>query len=218
LRETVQSVRVRTKSKPMSTLPLDSGNDAIALPPPALPPQVTLESVLKRRHSTRAFLPDALPLEVLSTLLWAAFGINRPQSHGRTAPSAHGWQETDVYAFLPEGACRYDAHGQRLLRVSAEDLRRFTGMQDFVETAPLDLVFVADFSRMSNVREDDRAFLAGADAGCIAQNVYLCCAAMGLATVVRGMVDRRSLARVLGLAPTQRITLAQTVGYPGREA
>lgn len=71
---------------------------------------------------------------------------------------------------------------------------------------------------MTDVREEDRAFLAGADAGCIVQNVYLCCAGIGLATVARGMVDRRSLARALHLSTTQRITLAQTVGYPGREA
>jgi nitroreductase len=70
---------------------------------------------------------------------------------------------------------------------------------------------------MTDVREEDRSFLAGAEAGCIAQNVYLYCAGTGLATVVRGMVDRRSLARMLHLSNTQRITLAQTVGYPGRE-
>ncbi|MGZ5276571.1 MAG: nitroreductase family protein [Caldimonas sp.] len=202
----------------MSTIPLEFGTGAVVLPAPALSPQVTLESALKRRHSTRTFLPNPLPLEMLSTLLWAGFGINRPQSHGRTAPSAHDWQETDVYAVLAEGAWRYDAHEHRLLRVSGEDLRRHTGTQDFVATAPLDLVYVADFSRMANVREEDRDFLAGADAGCIAQNVYLCCSGMGLATVVRGLVDRRSLAQVLGLATTQRITLAQTVGHPGREA
>ncbi|MGZ5185896.1 MAG: nitroreductase family protein [Caldimonas sp.] len=202
----------------MSTIPLEFGTGAVVLPAPALSPQVTLEGALKRRHSTRTFLPNPLPLEMLSTLLWAGFGINRPQSHGRTAPSAHDWQETDVYAVLAEGAWRYDAHEHRLLRVSGEDLRRHTGTQDFVATAPLDLVYVADFSRMANVREEDRDFLAGADAGCIAQNVYLCCSGMGLATVVRGLVDRRSLAQVLGLATTQRITLAQTVGHPGREA
>jgi nitroreductase len=104
-----------------------------------------------------------------------------------------------------------------VLLVSAEDLRPHTGTQDFVASAPLDMVYVADFSRMTDVREEDRSFLAGAEAGCIAQNVYLYCAGTGLATVVRGMVDRRSLARMLHLSNTQRITLAQTVGYPGRE-
>lgn len=202
----------------MSTIPLDLETDTVVLPAPALSPQVTLERSLMRRHSTRTFLPDPLPLETLSALLWAGFGINRRERHGRTAPSAHDWQETDVYAVLAEGAYRYDAQAHRLLLVSAEDLRRYTGTQDFVATAPLDLVYVADFSRMPDVSDEDRAFLAGADAGCIAQNVYLCCAGMSLATVVRGLVDRRRLAPMLGLTVTQRMTLAQTVGYPGREA
>jgi SagB-type dehydrogenase family enzyme len=205
------------RSKAMSTIPLDLETDTVVLPAPVLSPQMTLERSLRGRRSTRMFLPDPLPLETLSALLWAGFGINRPESHGRTAPSAHDWQETDVYAVLAEGAYRYDAHEHRLLLVRAEELRRHTGTQDFVATAPLDLIYVADFSRMPNVSEGDRAFLAGADAGCIAQNVYLCCSGMGLATVVRGLVDRRSLAQVLGLAATQRITLAQTVGYPARE-
>lgn len=202
----------------MSTIPLDLETDTVVLPAPVLSPQVTLERSLKRRRSARTFLPDPLPLETLSALLWSGFGVNRPERHGRTAPSAHDWQETDVYAVLAEGAYRYDAQEHRLLLVSAEDLRRHTGTQDFVATAPLDLIYVADFLRMPNVSEEDRAFLAGADAGCIAQNVYLCCAGIGLATVVRGLVDRRRLAQVLGLTATQRITLAQTVGYPGREA
>jgi nitroreductase len=85
-----------------------------------------------------------------------------------------------------------------------------------VATAPLNLVYVVDFERMTSARDEERGFLAGADAGCIAQNVYLCCAAMGLATVVRGLIDRRSLAHALGLAPTQRIALALSVGQPGR--
>ena len=202
----------------MSTIPLDLETDTVVLPAPLLSPEMTLERSLQRRHSTRSFLPDALPLVTLSALLWAAFGINRPERHGRTAPSAHDWQETDLYVVLEEGAYRYDAREHRLLLVNAEDLRRHTGTQDFVAAAPLDLVYVADFSRMTDVREEDRAFLAGAEAGSIAQNVYLYCAGTGLATVVRGTVDRHSLARVLHLSKTQRITLAQTVGFPGHEA
>lgn len=166
----------------------------------------------------RTFLPDTLSLDTLSALLWAGFGINRPDKGGRTAPSAHNWQEIDIYVVLAEGVYRYDAGANRLLLVKAEDLRRHTGSQDFVATAPLNLVYVADFSRMVDAQDEERRFLAGADAGCIAQNIYLYCAGAGLATVVRGLIDRRMLAHALNLTATQRIALAQTIGYPGLQA
>jgi SagB-type dehydrogenase family enzyme len=199
----------------MSTIPINLETDIVVLPPPQLSPAAGLEQALKQRRSTRSFLPDALSLQLLSSLLWAAFGVNRPAEGGRTAPSAHNWQEIDVFAVLPEGAFRYDARAHRLMLVKAEDLRAATGSQDFVTSAPLNLVYVADFARMHGVRPDERDFLAGADAGCIAQNVYLFCASLSLGTVVRGLVDRRKLSAALGLRPTERITLAQCVGHPG---
>ena len=198
----------------MSTIPLNFETDTVVLPPPALSPQATLEQALTNRHSSRAFLPDPLPLETLSALLWAGFGINRQESAHRTAPSAHNWQEIDIFAVLAEGAYRYEAQTHQLLLIKAEDLRGATGTQDFIATAPLNLVYVADFHRMPDARPAERRFLAGADAGCIAQNIYLFCASVGLATVVRGLIDRSRLAALLGLAKTQRIALAQTVGYP----
>lgn len=202
----------------MSPMALDLQSELVVLPPPRLPAQAALADALRLRASAREFAPDPLPLEQLSALLWAAFGINRPSRGGRTAPSAHDWQEIDVYAVLAEGSYRYDAARHRLLLVSAQDLRAATGTQDFVAGAPLNLVYVADFDRLGEhrggERGEERAFLVGADAGCIAQNVYLFCASAGLATVVRGLVDRRLLAGRLGLKATQRIALAQTVGRP----
>lgn len=199
----------------MSTITLDLQTDTVELPPPSLAPSLSLEHALKHRRSWRSFLPDPLSLEMLSALLWAGDGVNRRDSGGRTAPSAHNWQEIDLFAVLPEGAFRYDAKHHRLLLVKAQDLRVDTGMQDFVATAPLNLVYVADFARMHGVRPEERDFLAGADAGCIAQNVNLFCACVGLATVVRGLIDRRRLAAALGLGPTERIALAQSIGTAG---
>ena len=190
--------------------------ETILLPEPIIPATVTLAQALRMRRSTRSFRTDALSLATLSALLWAGFGVNRHESDGRTAPSAHNWQEIDVYAVLPQGAYRYDARNHRLLLVKPQDLRALTGKQDFVDHAPLNLVYVADFARMADARPEDREFLVGADAGCIAQNVYLYCAAVGLATVVRGLVDRRQLALALGLPIRQRVTLAQSVGLPGQ--
>ncbi|AVQ85615.1 MULTISPECIES: nitroreductase family protein [unclassified Variovorax] len=197
----------------MSPIHIEAAVESTPLPTPT-PASMPLDKALQRRRSTREFLPDTFSLQALSSLLWAAFGVNREQQGGRTAPSAHDWKEIDVYAVLAAGAYRYEARTHRLYLVKRADMRALTGLQDFVATAPVNLVYVADFDRMAEVNERDRPFLAGADAGCIAQNVYLHCAAAGLVTVVRASIDRRALAQGLGLRTTQRITLAQTVGYP----
>jgi SagB-type dehydrogenase family enzyme len=191
---------------------IETAAATIELPPPKLP-SMTLDQALKSRHSTRAFAATPLSPQLLSALLWSASGVNRRDSSGRTAPSAHNWQETELVAVLPGGSYRYDARAHQLSLMVAQDLRSITGVQDFVATAPLNLVYVADFARMHEAKPEEREFLAGADAGFIAQNVYLFCAAAGLACVVRGLVDRRALAVALQLGPTQRISLAQSVGH-----
>jgi len=198
----------------MSHIELDLETDISVLPPPVIPPQATLADALSRRASARAFASDPLSAEQLSALLWAAGGVNRPTVGGRTAPSAHNWKEIDIFAVLAQGSYRCNANDHRLELVKAEDLRSLTGTQDFVGRAPLNLVYVADFERAVPATSDERHFLIGADAGCMAQNVCLFCASTGLVTVVRGLVDRKRLAQALSLKPTQRIALAQTVGHP----
>ena len=116
---------------------------AIKLPAPDRTGGLPLMQALARRRSSREFARKPLPLPVLSSLLWAAFGVNR-RGGGRTAPSALDAQEIDVYVALPDGAYRYDAKAHSLRLVAASDLRRVTGYQDFVDEAPLDLVYVAD--------------------------------------------------------------------------
>ena len=190
---------------------------AIKLPPPETEGGMPLMQALKARHSTREFGSKPLPPQVLSNLLWAASGVNRPESGQRTAPSAHDWREMDVYVTTAEGAYRYDPPTHTLRRVVAGDIRHLTGVQDFVATAPVNLVYVADLDRMSEAGAEDKAFYSAADAGFIAQNVYLYCASAGLAVVVRGLVDREALGAALGLGH-QRIILAQSVGYPAGSA
>lgn len=186
----------------------------IKLPPPETAGGMPLMQALKARHSTRAFGSKPLPPQVLSNLLWAASGVNRPQSGQRTAPSAHDWREIDVVVTTAEGAFRYDPPTHTLTRVAAGDIRPLTGVQDYVATAPVNLVYVADLDRMSEASAEDKAFYSATDAGFIAQNVYLYCASAGLAVVVRGLVDRDALGTALGLGRHQRIILAQSVGYP----
>jgi SagB-type dehydrogenase family enzyme len=186
----------------------------LELPKPQLDIGRPLMQVLKDRSSSRAFSSERLPLQVLSNLLWAAFGVNRPDSGKRTAPSAVNWQEIDIYVATADGLYVYDAKAHRLNPVLAEDIRAATGLQPFVKEAPVNLVYVADLAKTGNASAADRELYTAADTGFIAQNVYLFCASEGLATVVRGSVDRAALAKVMKLRPDQKIMLAQTVGYP----
>lgn len=185
----------------------------IALPPPRTQGGMPLMEALQLRSTSRAFAPEPLPAQTLSNLLWAAWGINRPDGR-RTAPSARNWQEIDVVVVLPEGSYVYDPAGHALKPLVAGDLRALTGRQEFVREAPVTLVFVADTNRMAGASPEQVEPWAFADAAFISQNVYLFCASEGLATGVRALVDRPALARALGLSDAHRITLTQGVGYP----
>lgn len=186
----------------------------IKLPPPQTDGGKPLMQVLKARQSAREYGSEKLPPQVLSNLLWAAWGINRPDGH-RTAPSASNKQEIDVYVVMPEGAYIYDAKAHALNPVASGDLRAVTGTQPFPATAALNLVYVADMTKTGRpVTDPQQAMNVGADAGYISANAYLYCASEGLATVVRASVDKGALGKALKLRETQVIVLAQSVGYP----
>lgn len=185
---------------------------SVSLPPPEKQGGLPLMEALAMRHSSREFSPEPLPLPLLSNLLWAAYGINR-EDGGRTAPSALNAQEIDIFVALSSGAYRYDAATHTLILVAASDIRRTTGYQDFVDEAPLDLVYVADYTRLSRVPFSQRESYASVAAGAIAQNVYLFAASNNLATVLRAWIDRTAIAEALGLTHDQQVLLSQTVGY-----
>jgi SagB-type dehydrogenase family enzyme len=189
----------------------------IALPAPRMEGGKPLMQTLKARRSSRDFSEQKLTDQVMADLLWAAAGINRPDSGKRTAPSARDWQEVEVYAVTENGAYLYDAKANTLRAVVPGDLRKLAGSQEFVAVAPLNLIYVADVTKMTDSKPGDQVLYMGADTGFISQNVYLFCASEGLATVVRGSVERAPLAKALKLPEHKRIVLAQTVGYPGPE-
>jgi SagB-type dehydrogenase family enzyme len=194
-------------------LSLAQGLKPIALPAPQTDGGMPLMQALKNRHSTREFSSQKLPPQVLSNLLWAAFGINRSDGK-RTAPSAMNWQETDIYVAAADGLYVYDPKGNKLDPVVAQDLRDATGRQPFVKDAPISLVYVADLAKVTGGSAEDKILYTGADAGFIAQNAYLFCASEGLNVVVRGGIPRDTLAAAMKLRPNQKIMLAQTIGYP----
>ncbi len=189
--------------------------DSIALPAPQTDGGKPLMQALKERRTTRSLTDAPLSAQQLSNLLWAAFGVNRPDRH-RTAPSARNWQEIDVYVVKADGAYLYDAQANSLRRVLAQDIRASAGTQAHARNAAITLVYVADTRRMDGAGEATRAEFAAADAGFIAQNVYLYCASEGLGTVVFASIDRERLAAALKLDRSQRIVLGQSVGWPAK--
>jgi nitroreductase len=166
------------------------------------------------RRSTREFADKPVPIEVLSNLLWTACGVNRPATGDRTIPSWRHAMDAEIFVAAADGAWSYDAKAHRLTQVIADDIRAETGVQDFVGTAPIDLVYVSDGARLQGAAGDEKRLWAFTDIGFIGQNVYLFCASEGLATVFRASLNRDQLAQRLQLPPTKFVTCAQTVGYP----
>jgi nitroreductase len=183
------------------------------LPPPRAAGGKPLIDALKLRRSIREYADRPLPPQVLSDLLWAAFGVNRP-SGDRTAPYWRHVMVIDVYAALADGVWLYDPKQHRLEKRLDADIRSQTGTQDFVGTAPLNFIYVAHGERMEDISVEERRLYASVDSGFIGQNVYLFCASEGLATVFRGSVDTKKLAATMQLGDGQFVTFAQTVGYP----
>jgi len=196
-----------------SRLALVQETQALDLPTPRSDGGKPLIEALRRRRSIREYSNRALPAQVLSDLLWAAFGINRPASGDRTAPYWRHVMVVDIYAAMAEGVWLYEPKTHKLLPHLRGDIRAETGTQDFVAKAPLNLVYVAHGERMGDISAEDRRLYASADAGFFGQNVYLFCASEGLATVFRAALDYAKLARTMELGTGQFVTFAQTVGY-----
>ena len=186
----------------------------VKLPAPQMTGGRPLMDCLKARESRREYGLDKISPQILSNLLWAADGINRPDSGKRTAPSAVNWQDIDIYVATADGLFLYLPKEHALKKILGEDVRVAMGTQDFVKDVPLNLIFVSDYARLPRGTDEDRRFYSGTHTGFISQNVYLFSASEGLATVVRGLIDREAMAKVMQLRPEQHITFAQSVGYP----
>jgi nitroreductase len=173
----------------------------IILPKPVKTGGMPLMEALSKRSSSREFSTADLDNQTLSNLLWAAWGFNRESK--RTAPSASDKQELSLYVVLKSGAYLYDAKANKLVQKAKGDLRAKTGKQDFVATAPVNIVFVEDKGKQG---------MGAVDSGFISQNIYLYCASEGLATVVRAWFDAGVVKEALKLEEHLQPILTQTVG------
>ena len=182
----------------------------VKLPPPDGDSGVTVVQALKARHSERAFSEKEISLELLSGVLWAANGFNRPDK--RTNATGMNKQTITIYAIMKSGAYRYDAKKNELVKVCDEDLRAaVAGRQPFAAKAPVSLLIAADLT--DPVYKAPWDTLTHYDAGIVSGNIYLYCAANGLATVCRGTMDRDALKKALKLPGTTVLHLNHPVGF-----
>ena len=198
---------------------LEYGATQILKPPVATPERtgspMTVWEAFKSRKSTNGFQTQPLTNEKLLSLLWAAWGINRPDSGKRTAPSAMNAQDIDIYVLLPEGAYIYDAKGNQLTPVLAQDLRTKATIQDSMKDAPVQLLFVADYAKFrGNVPQVQKELYSATHSGFIGQNVYLYCVSEGLGAHFYVNINRAALKDSLKLREDQAIVYAQAIGYP----
>jgi len=189
-------------------IPVLSAQDLkpIQLPKPQITGGMPLMQALSARQTTRAFQDKPLPLQTLSNLLWAAFGVNRPREVkpglGRTAPSAMNRQEVELYVLLADGVYVYEAEANRLRPVEAGDMRAKVSPAAAANAA-VTIAYVADA----------KLDFAQIDTGFIGQNVYLFAASEGLNAWIYAF-HGQDVAAILKLPEGRKGICAQSVGYP----
>ena len=212
---------------PAAPAPKKVDLEPIALPKPETDGGKSVLAALKDRRTNRSISEEKLPPQMLSNLLWAAFGVNRESGPfkqiGRTAASASNSQEIDLYVVMPEASYLYEAAPHRLIPVVAGDQRATVGrgQRGAMTTAPANLIFVADIAKYAKARlqepglkdpEIQKSYYNVA-VGLIAGNVFLFAASQGLAAWFHNC-NKPALTTALKLRPDQRVLYAQTVGYP----
>ena len=188
-------------------------SDSRSLLAPTKSAKMTLMESLQQRHSVRDFSDKAVSDADLSELLWAACGINRPDTKKITAPSAINAQDILVYVCTKDGAWLYVPDGNSLQKVSDKDLRpAVAGRQEAVAVAPVSLVLVSDRTKFGD-RAKGAEVMGAIDAGYVSQNICLACTALGLATVPRMTMDKETLAKELHLDENKTLLVNHPVGY-----
>ena len=200
------------------SLVLAAGAASAGLAVPALartPAELTMTDALRARRSTRAFADRPVDPALLAELLWAAFGVNRPDTGLHTAPSWHGSADVVVHLATASGVLRHDPATNTAQSLLPEDIRTRLSPEPFVATAPACLIFVSDLRKLTAADQDEQKRLwALVDAAMVSENVYLFAAARGLGTCLVGGLDREAISQALALERHDYPTFVQPVGHP----
>ena len=186
------------------TLPAFASSETRTLPAPDRTGGMPLMQAIDTRYSERSYDPDkAVDDKTLSEILWVAWGANTAGK--RTIATARNLQNMGLYLLTKEGTWRYDGPSNTLVKVNDKNLIPLTAQQQFVNDAPVQLLFTA---------VDDK--WGRCHVGSAYQNVYLYAASRGMATVVRGLIDADALTKELAgeLKDGAVVIIHQTVGWP----
>ena len=179
-----------------------NASDLTKLPQPDKSGNATLIQALENRQSIKEFADKDLDNKTLSSILWAAYGVNRTDGH-RVIPTAMNQKDLSIYVFKKDGIFLYNADENGLHPITNKDNRALFMTQDYMSNVPVILVYTGS-------TEDYAAMHAGS----AYQNVGLYAAAYGLANVVRGFFDKADVEKVLNLPKGQRVIISQAVGFP----
>jgi SagB-type dehydrogenase family enzyme len=191
----------------------------VVLPTPRTTGEMSIEETLAKRRSIRQFRAQALTLEQVGQLAWAAQGITKPETGFRTAPSAGALYPLELYLVKADGVFRYVAEGHRLAKLSSDDRRQALSQaalgQGSVRSAAVDFVITGVYQR-TRARYGPRAELyVHLEAGHVAQNIHLQAVALGLGSVPVGAFRDKAVVNVLDLPADETPLYIIPVGRPG---
>jgi len=175
----------------------------IILPEPQIYDGPTLYQALKDRHAVRDFSSRPIDRQMLSNILWVAYGVNRDDGR-RTIPTAKNEQDLTIYLTNNEGVFLYNAGNNALKEISSESLLPLFQTQDYMQNVPLVLIYVG------STAETNFAYM---HAGSAYQNVDLYAATNNLGTVVRAWFDKNAVQEALNLPQNQQVIVSQAIGY-----
>lgn len=189
--------------------------ELIRLPEPVYSGKISIEEAIKRRRSIRDYKNEALSLNEISQLLWAAQGITNRGRGFRSAPSAGATYPLEIYIVvgnvkdLEQGIYHYIPEGHQIellyLGDYRKELQEASLNQEWVGNAPVDIVFTAIYSR-TTARYGDRGIrYVHLETGHAAENVYLQAVSLNLGTVVVGAFDDRQIKEILNLTSEEPV-------------
>lgn len=187
----------------------------IDLPSPSYSSQTSIEEAIKSRSSIRSYSDSAITLDNISQILWAAYGITRPnklyktlRGGNRTVPSAGALYPLEFYicsgniSGLDDGIYWYRSDGHKLIRIIAGDLRNeissATFGQKYFKNAAAIIILTADFSRTES-KYGNRGITRYVylEAGHSAQNIYLQATSLNIGVCVVGAFNDKKISELI---------------------